>query len=146
MDVSPVTIATYVERAFDRFKHVADGLGDDRVNERPLGPGTNAVAALVVHCCGMTEWWLGHVLLGRPSQRDRAGELTTRATVAELHAMLDRTYQQTVADLRRIEAGEATGGRERDLPDRSDGSVVLHVLEELFQHLGHAELAADALG
>lgn len=60
--------------------------------------------------------------------------------------MLDRTYQQTVADLRRIEAGEATGGRERDLPDRSDGSVVLHVLEELFQHLGHAELAADALG
>lgn len=27
----------------------------------------------------------------------------------------------------------------------SDTSIVLHVLEELYQHLGHAELAADAL-
>lgn len=29
--------------------------------------------------------------------------------------------------------------------DTSDASVVLHVVEELFQHLGHAELAAEAL-
>lgn len=30
--------------------------------------------------------------------------------------------------------------------DRSDGALVLHVLEELFQHLGHMEVTADALG
>ena len=29
--------------------------------------------------------------------------------------------------------------------DDTDASLVLHVIEELFQHLGHAELAADAL-
>lgn len=29
--------------------------------------------------------------------------------------------------------------------DRSDLAVVLYVLKELFQHLGHIELAADAL-
>ena len=29
--------------------------------------------------------------------------------------------------------------------DTSDASVVIHVLEEAFQHLGHMELAADAL-
>ena len=27
----------------------------------------------------------------------------------------------------------------------TDASLVVHVLEELFQHLGHCELAADAL-
>jgi hypothetical protein len=26
-----------------------------------------------------------------------------------------------------------------------DASLVVHVIEELFQHLGHCELAADAL-
>lgn len=30
--------------------------------------------------------------------------------------------------------------------DDSDASLVIHVIEELFQHLGHAELGADALG
>lgn len=30
--------------------------------------------------------------------------------------------------------------------DRSDESLVLHALEELFQHLGHLELTADAVG
>ena len=30
--------------------------------------------------------------------------------------------------------------------DRSDAALVLHVFEELFQHLGHMEVTADALG
>jgi hypothetical protein len=29
--------------------------------------------------------------------------------------------------------------------DRTDGALVLHVLEELLQHLGHMEVTADAL-
>ena len=29
--------------------------------------------------------------------------------------------------------------------DRTDGALVLHVLEELFQHLGHMEVTADAV-
>lgn len=29
--------------------------------------------------------------------------------------------------------------------DRTDGALVLHVLEELFQHLGHMEVTAEAL-
>ena len=44
------------------------------------------------------------------------------------------------------------GGSATELPSRflldgdtSDASVVLHVLEELYQHLGHIELTADAL-
>lgn len=149
MELTADTAERYLRRAFDRMLVVADRLGDDLVNERPHGEGTNAVAALVVHCCGVTEFWLGHVALGEPSARDREAEFSTTATVAELHERVTEALTRAVRHLERLEAGEGTdeGGRQF-LPggDTSDASVVLHVVEELYQHLGHVELTADALG
>ncbi len=148
MDVGEATTARYVRHAFEQMLAVAVRLGDSRVNVRPLGSGTNAVAALIVHCCGMAEFWLGHVALGRASSRDRTSEFTATATVAELHALVERSVVTIVGHLARIEAGQTTPGHEaraRLLGGGSDESVVLHVLEELFQHLGHMEIAADAL-
>jgi uncharacterized damage-inducible protein DinB len=148
MELSPATADRYIGLSFSQMLAVADRLGDDNVNLRPLGPGTNAVAALIVHCCGVAEFWLGHVALGRPSDRDRASEFSTTATVADLHALVDATLATAAADLGRIEAGEGTdlGGRSSlHDGDVTDAAVVLHVLEETFQHLGHMELAADVL-
>jgi len=128
---------------------VAERLGDEKVNQKPLGPHTNSVAVLITHCCGLTEFWLGYVALGRPTDRDRDAEFTATATVAELRAMVGTTLAQTTDDLVRIDNGEARidpawcKGLAGD--DATDGGVVLHVIEELYQHLGHMELAADAL-
>jgi hypothetical protein len=148
VELSPATATVYLDQAFTQMLRVADRLGDDLVNERPLGPSTNAVAALVIHCCGVSEFWLGHVALGRPTQRAREEEFSRTATVAELHELVARTRRQVVDDLARLDAGEGSdeGGRQF-LPggDTSDASAYLHVIEELFQHLGHMELAADAL-
>ena len=44
----------------------------------------------------------------------------------------------------RVQA-DRTGRQFLEGGDESDGAIVLHVLEELYQHLGHMELAADAL-
>lgn len=104
MDLNPATALVYLRHGFDQLLRVADRLGDEALNTRPLGQGTNAVAALIVHCCGVTEFWLGHVALGEPSNRDRTAELSATGTLSELH-----------------------------------------VIEELFQHLGHADLTADFL-
>jgi hypothetical protein len=148
VELTPATASGYVRRAFDEMLAVADRLGDDRVNERPLGPDTNAVAALVVHCCGVAEFWLGHVGLGRESHREREAEFSRSATVAELHDLVAVTVAQVDADVAAIEAGAESayaGGRQFLQVDPSDASLVLHVVEELFQHLGHCELAADAL-
>jgi hypothetical protein len=151
MNLSAELAAAYLDHAFDQMRAVADRMGDDLVNRRPLGPTTNAVAALVVHCCGVTEFWLGHVTLGRPSTRDRAREFVATATVAELRALIGATAAQARADLAAIERGETgpphrarrelIGGTETD----ASTTAVVHVLEELYQHLGHMELAADAL-
>ncbi|MDQ3145619.1 MAG: DinB family protein [Actinomycetota bacterium] len=148
MELTPSTAELYVRRAFAQMLAVADRLGDGRVNERPLGHDTNAVAALIIHCCEVDEFWLGHVALGRPSRRDRDSEFSRTATVAELHRLVDDAVTTTVDDIASLEAGEGqdAGGRQF-LPggDGTDAAVLVHVLEELFQHLGHMEIAADAL-
>ena len=150
MELERATAERYLRHAFTQMLEVADRLGDEKVNERPLGAQTNAVAALIIHCCGVTEFWLGHVGLGRESERERDSEFDATATVAELHDLVDATLRQLHDDLDRIMGGTALDtnreGRVFLLDgDESDGSLVLHVIEELFQHLGHAELAADAL-
>jgi len=149
MELSPATSARYVDLAFEQMLVVADRLGDDLVNQRPLGPGTNAVGAIVIHCCGVAEFWLGHVGMGRDSQRDREAEFERTATVAELHAMVSQARRQIAADLDTLDLGvespHAAGRAFLKAADESDASLVLHVIEELFQHLGHCELAADAL-
>jgi hypothetical protein len=143
------TAELYMRQAYAQMLGVADRLGDQRVNDRPIGTGDNAVAALIVHCCGVTEFWIGHVALGRPSHRDRDSEFTSIATVAELHAMVDTTLAQVSQDLAAVDAGatqaDRTGRQFLEGGDESDGAIVLHVLEELYQHLGHMEITADAL-
>lgn len=149
MELERGTAELYLGHAYGQMLDVVDRLGDDRVNDRPLGPDTNAVAALVVHCCAVTEFWIGHVALGRPTSRDRESEFSTTATVAELHALIESTLAQVTEDLAAIDAGrvqpDLTGRQFLEGGDQSDGAIVLHVLEELYQHLGHMELAADAL-
>ncbi len=150
MELTPETASRYVHLAFDRMLEVADRVGDDKVNARPIAPQTNAVTSLILHCCGVAEFWLGHVGLGRDSTRDRDAEFSGQATLVELHGLVAMALGQIDADLVALDAG----GRQSPFAERrghlvdgdgSDGSLVLHVIEELFQHLGHCEIAADAL-
>ena len=150
VELTADTALRYVRHAYDQLLAVAERLGDDRVNQRPLGPHTNAVGALIFHCCGVAEFWLGHTGLGRASARDRDSEFSRSATVAELHAAVEASLHQVELDLLALHAGRAAPDHAacRQLlldGDESDASLVLHVIEELYQHLGHAELAADAL-
>lgn len=148
MELRLGTIEVYLRHAFGQMLDVADRVGEPLVNQRPHGEDTNAVGALIVHCCAVSEFWLGHVALGEPTERERQSEFSATATLAELHAMVEAAIGRSIELVERLEAGEGTdeGGRQF-LPggDTSDAAVVLHVLEELYQHLGHMELAADAL-
>jgi uncharacterized damage-inducible protein DinB len=149
MELERQTAELYMRRAFGQMLDVAELLGDERVNDRPLGPDTNAVAALIVHCCAVTEFWIGHVALGRPTSRNREAEFSTTATVSEIRAMVEATLTQVAEDLAAIDEGrvqpDRTGRQFLEGGDETDGAIVLHVLEEIYQHLGHMELAADAL-
>jgi uncharacterized protein (DUF952 family) len=93
------------------------------------------------------EFWLGHVALGRASVRDREAEFEQVAWLLELEQLVARTTAQVAADLEALSAGRGTGSDVRAfLPaGGTDESLVLHVIEELYQHLGHMESAVDAL-
>ena len=63
--------------------------------------------------------------------------------------MVASTLAQVGEDLAAIDEGrtqaDRTGRQFLEGGDESDGAIVVHVIEELYQHLGHMELAADAL-
>lgn len=147
MELTPAQATRYVDHAFAQMLVVADRLGDALVSERPIGASTNSVAVLVTHSAGVCEFWLGHVGLGRADHRDRDAEFTAVATVAELHALVAATVAQAGVDLAGLENAVVAPHEAdvfRTVPDGATG-LVLKVIEELFQHLGHCELAADAL-
>ena len=140
-------LTTYVEGAFEQMLSVAERVGP-RLNDRPVDQATNAVGALVVHCTELCEFWLGHVVLGRPSLRDRDAEFGAEVDLDELRRRVDRATSRAAADLAVIAdggGGNPSELRQLALGDGSDDAVVLYVLKELHQHLGHMELTADVL-
>ena len=150
MELSADTLARYLEHAFSGMHRVLDRLDDDTVNRTPAGWGTNSVAGLVAHCCELAPSWFDAPGLGRPSVRDREAEFAATATVAELRGRIDAAVARCRILAHEFDAGPTATDHELRafLPggDHSDGALAVHVLEELFQHLGHMEVTADALG
>ena len=75
-----------------------------------------------------------------------------RATVTAKRSSTRSSQWTTCTDgsrraslLLRGTAASTAHARSRQELNRSDLAVLLYVLKELFQHLGHIELAADAL-
>ena len=150
MELRADTVRHYLNHVFDGMGKVLDRLDDTTVNQRPPGWGTHSVAGLVVHCCELTPSWFEMPGLGRESVRDRDAEFVTTATVDELRSRIASTLERCAVLVDEFEAGPTAldHGFRAFLPggDHSDASLVLHVFEELFQHLGHMEVTADALG
>jgi len=109
MELTPVTAHALLRHAFDQMLLVAEGLGEPRIHQRPLGPTTNAVGALIVHCCEVTEFWLGHVALRRPSDRDREAEFSAVEALNDLRRRVATGVATASQDLERIGAGEGGG-------------------------------------
>lgn len=126
---------------------VAELLEGRLLNERPTQGSTNPVGAPVLHCCAVCEFWLGHVALGRATNRDRAAEFARRTTVAECRTEVAQALARAEADLQRLQegAGQPHAMRARLAGDGGDHAVLLHVIEELFQHLGQMEVTRDVL-
>jgi Protein of unknown function (DUF664) len=145
--IAPHLAQAYLDRAFDQMVAVLDRVTDDEIPVRPFGPSTSSVSGLVMHCAGVCEWWLGHVGLGEPTDRDREAELRSEAGRDELLSRIAVVRASAPGHLARLAAGEGRPHEARASldGDGSDDSVVLHVLEELYQHLGHLDVSADAL-
>ncbi len=141
MATSVDALTSYVDQAVDELTGIVTGLGDDLINQRPDLPGANSPYVILFHCLGVMEYWGGHVVAGRDVRRDRAAEFTAAGHAADLVAAAHQAKIQFRADALTADPQapprRPAGRRSPDaLEVRSQRHALLHVLEELYQHLG----------
>lgn len=143
-------LTAFADQAVDKLTSLVTDLGDDLANTRPALPGANSPYAILRHCLGVMQFWGGQVVAGRTVPRDRAAEFTAAGPVADLVAAAQQAKRQFRADAQAADPqappkGTHPGKQPGQLDMRSQGHALLHVVEELYQHLGQAELTRDVL-
>lgn len=150
MDAGVAGLAEYVERAVDSMSEILTGLGDDLANQRPGLLSANSPYAILRHSLGVMAFWGGQVVADRKVVRDRAAEFRAAGPVADLVAAAQEAKGQFRADVAGADPSAPLRGthpemREDDLEMRSQWHALLHVLEEMTQHLGQMEITRDLL-
>ena len=140
----------FADRALDGMAAILTDLGDDLANVRPDLPGANSPYAIVNHCLGVVEYWVGHLMAGRPVERDRPAEFTASGPVKDLVERVAAAKEQLRADLAAAEPAaplrvEPPAEYLVTQPGLSQGAALLHVLEELAQHHGQLEISRDVI-
>jgi DinB superfamily len=140
----------YCDRALDAYTEIVTRLGDDLVNARPDGvPGANSAFALVTHVDGMAARWGRTVNRGIVVPRDRDAEFTATGSVAEAVALVEAARARLHDDARAASPREQPANpatrEDGSTDDATQGDVLLHVYEELAQHLGQLEVTRDVL-
>jgi hypothetical protein len=140
----------FVNQALDGMCRIAVDLGDELANRRPRIPGANTPYALLIHCMGVAEYWAGALVAGRHVERDRDAEFLATGPVAQLGPLVAQAKARLAADVAGADPKaplrrQPAGGYEGPPHPLTQGSVLLHVLEELCQHHGQMEIIRDAL-
>ena len=140
----------FVDRALDGIAAILDDLGDELANVRPDLPGANSPYAIVTHCVGVVDYWVGHLVAGRPVERDRPAEFTAAGAVKELVERVEAVKRGLRADLAQSESAaslrvEPPAEYLATKPDLTQGAALLHVYEELAQHHGQLEITRDII-
>lgn len=140
------------DTALDGYAAACRDLGDDLVNARiEEVEGSNSAFALVTHVCGVMARWGRTVNRGIVVPRDRDAEFRAAGTLDEALALLEAgraaLHEDAAAALPHEAPVNPPSVREdRDDPGlRTQGAVLLHVYEELAQHLGQLEVTRDVL-
>ena len=84
MEIRNEDFLMFMDRAIDGMMAIAEELGDERVNQSPDLPGANSPYAILIHCVGVVNYWVGTLIAGRNIQRDRDNEFKARGHVSEL--------------------------------------------------------------
>ena len=149
MGIEPEAVASYVDRAVEAMADIVGDLGDELANTRPGLPGANSPYAILRHCLGVMEFWGGHVVAGRAVDRDRAAEFRASGPTADLIAAAQEAQRRFRADIVTADPKARPRGGAATRPDElefvSQGHALLHVMEEVCQHLGQMEITRDLL-
>ncbi len=150
MAISMTDLLVFSDRTIDGFVRAVERLDDSMINARPAAlPQANTPFALVTHSFGAMDWWAGHIILGEPSDRDRDGEFTAAGTCAQALDACAAARARLHAWAPRIDATPTLAvPPQTQMPLAGEwtvGAALIHIYEELAQHLGHLEMTVDLL-
>ncbi|WP_243730407.1 DUF664 domain-containing protein [Nesterenkonia salmonea] len=141
-------LVEFILRKFDELVDLISQLDDDAANTTTQQRGSNSVVQLLVHCCGMMRRWSASVNLGIAVPRNRDAEFTAHMPVTDVLGLAARTRAAFLHDAEQTDLAatpvEVPPGREDFWTVNCEG-VLLHVFEELSQHLGQAEITRDVV-
>jgi uncharacterized damage-inducible protein DinB len=144
---------TTLDGSLRELRTALDGLDADGLDARPAGPGSNSLSVIAVHALASTRSWLA-LATGAPlPPRDRPSEFETRvddptaffvsvdATAEACRELLARADR---IDLERIGTAPWRRGAAGEEPV-SAAWALLHALDHLREHVGHAQLTRQLL-
>ena len=147
--ISSEEFLQFCDKALDAYAGILRDLGDDLVCVRPDLPGANTAFGLTAHVVGVMGFWARTTNLGVVVPRDRTAEFLATGTVDQALALLAFGRSRLHEDV--ADAADFRARPTKPPPDRPDdeyatqGAVLLHVYEELAQHVGQLEIIRDAL-
>jgi uncharacterized damage-inducible protein DinB len=125
-----------------RIEQAIEGLAPEALDWAP-GPRFNSFCVLVVHLTGAERYWIGDVIAGDPSGRDRASEFEARGLDGEaLQKRLRDTlgYVRSALEELQVEDLERLRISPRNGQEFTVGWALAHTLEHTAIHLGHIQL------
>jgi hypothetical protein len=154
MNISHEDFLMFIDRALNGMLRIVEELGEERANLRPDLPGANSPYAILTHCVGVCDYWIGTLLGKREVFRDREAEFRASGTVVELLERVGELKAKLPADIKQVQGekplASATNSmynplRGTDFGDWTEGTALIHGYEELAQYHGQMELTRDVL-
>ncbi len=132
----------HLQRLHAEIEQVLDGLPQGALEWVP-GDGMNSLGVLAYHVAGAERFWIGDVVAGDPSNRDREAEFRTQGIDAEsLKERLSASLSYSRAVLEGLSLHDLLTMRTspRDGRQFSVGWALAHALEHIAVHLGHMQV------
>lgn len=153
MQISQDVFLFFIDRALDGMLGIIEDLGDERANMVPDLPGANSPYAILFHCVGVVNFWVGTLIAERHFERDRPAEFRAQGTVAEIRQLVSDLKRQLREDTAHVQGeqplSQTPPTEYRPTPELqqgwTQGASLVHTYEELAQHHGQMELTHDIL-
>ena len=156
MKIVPDDFLYFINVALDGMVRIVEELGDGRINLRPDIPGANSPYAILYHCVGCTNFWIGGLIAGRQVTRDRDAEFRAQGTVADIRQAVGALKNQLQKDIKNVQGDRLLAlsdalqplqawTTQQDVRNWRQGKAMIHAYEELAQHHGQMEITRDIL-
>jgi uncharacterized damage-inducible protein DinB len=148
-------LLAYVEQHRDGIRHAAFGLTDEQARLTPTA-GALSIGGLVTHVTAMERSWVDLILQRPAAGTDEAGyadgfTLAADRTLADALAGLDAVAAETAAAVRAttLDAAVPVPRGVPWFPDDVEAWsvrwVLLHLIEEIGRHAGHADIVRESI-